>query len=369
MKAYLYFEEHPYTTTAVFPVRIARSAGDAALDRISAADEPAPYYTEDDTLLALAPQTGADEANLLPKHIPDDLVDSIPDVLYFHTHGFMEITQILNTNALYFADQKIYRVNSGDLIIFNAFIPHSWIIRGKKAEIKDYSFITNSALKSNIYDLNPGGKEQNASLDVTIANRVSSSPKNWAVRTLDNVRTHEDFVFSFINSNFRCLHIKSDTEIHGILCEILRTIDAENNARNLGYEFVIRAKLMEFVAYLARFHSNVDVSTSQKSMHELTAVLKYLSENLHNKLSLQEAANRCYMTPQYFSTYFKRHVGVNFSYYITCLRVERALEYLQNTDKSILDIAIQCGFNSKSNFYRAWYTKYQISPSQVRKVK
>ncbi len=36
------------------------------------------------------------------------------------------------------------------------------------------------------------------------------------------------------------------------------------------------------------------------------------------------------------------------------------------TNDSILEIVYRCGFNSKTSFYRAWYSKYQISPSKLR---
>jgi two-component system response regulator YesN len=60
------------------------------------------------------------------------------------------------------------------------------------------------------------------------------------------------------------------------------------------------------------------------------------------------------MNPSYFSEYFKKNLGINFSDYIAKLRINEAIRMLQENKLSITEIAYNCGFNNSSSFYNTF---------------
>jgi Bacterial regulatory helix-turn-helix proteins, AraC family. len=73
------------------------------------------------------------------------------------------------------------------------------------------------------------------------------------------------------------------------------------------------------------------------------------------------------MSPNYFSTIFKQTLGISFSEYLARLRISKAISLIHDTDRTLVDIAADCGFNSMSNFYRAYQKYHGGNPSDIRK--
>lgn len=63
---------------------------------------------------------------------------------------------------------------------------------------------------------------------------------------------------------------------------------------------------------------------------------------------------------------FKQNTGEVFSRYLTKVRLEHAIVLLSNTDKSIDEIAYECGFNSISYFSYAFKKEFLVSPLKYR---
>ena len=66
-----------------------------------------------------------------------------------------------------------------------------------------------------------------------------------------------------------------------------------------------------------------------------------------------------------FSQYFKKVTGQNFSDYLNGLRIKKAQDMLHDTNSSVIDVAMACGFRNMSNFYRM-YKKYTGTTPSAR---
>lgn len=64
---------------------------------------------------------------------------------------------------------------------------------------------------------------------------------------------------------------------------------------------------------------------------------------------------------------FKKHMGCTISQYISHLRVERAKEYLKNTNMRIIDVAAAVGCDNVTHFNRLFKKSTGLTPSQFRK--
>lgn len=113
---------------------------------------------------------------------------------------------------------------------------------------------------------------------------------------------------------------------------------------------------------------------NEDSAKELHIQLKQLmdAEKLFSEpeLNLNDLANRLDIHPNYLSQVINEMEGVNFYDYINSLRIEefKRLVFLPENQKyTLLALAYDCGFNSKSSFNRAFKKNTNLSPTQYLK--
>ena len=101
----------------------------------------------------------------------------------------------------------------------------------------------------------------------------------------------------------------------------------------------------------------------------LNAVIGYINSNLDKELRLTELAEMVHVSPTYFSTMFKRFNGVSPVEYIVHKRVQRAIEMIRTTSLNLTEIAMACGFNNGTNFYKAFRKVTGRTPASYRRNK
>jgi AraC-like DNA-binding protein len=84
-------------------------------------------------------------------------------------------------------------------------------------------------------------------------------------------------------------------------------------------------------------------------------------------LSLAELAARLQVSTNYLSQAINQHAGRNFFDFVNGYRVADTLAPLADTERGILAIAMDAGFNSKSAFYTAFRKHQGMTPGQYRK--
>ena len=101
-------------------------------------------------------------------------------------------------------------------------------------------------------------------------------------------------------------------------------------------------------------------------MKRLEDVVYYINSHYTENLTLEEVAGRAYMSPSYFSTYFRNVTNRRFSEYVTMLRLNRVQELFLTTDRTVSSIAMECGFRNMSNFYRLYKKHVGSLPAKGR---
>lgn len=94
---------------------------------------------------------------------------------------------------------------------------------------------------------------------------------------------------------------------------------------------------------------------------------RYIAENYANsELSLEMLCGHLHMSTPYFSTIFKREVGESYSSYLTGVRLEHAVELLQQTDDKTYVIAAKVGYDEANYFSYVFKKRYGMSPNKFR---
>jgi len=88
---------------------------------------------------------------------------------------------------------------------------------------------------------------------------------------------------------------------------------------------------------------------------------------LDASLSLQKLAKHIFTSPNYISQTLNETLGMSFFDYVNKYRVDAAKRMLEQSNNTVLDIAMSVGFNAKSSFYTAFKKETKKTPSQYRK--
>lgn len=150
-----------------------------------------------------------------------------------------------------------------------------------------------------------------------------------------------------------------------------------NIVRDLGKETLsdeynhIFTKLADLLLILAL---NIEQLTSKKvpvkSQDEvsISPLVSYIHENYLVLENITEIADTFYMTKSHLCRTFKKLTGYTIIQYINNLKVQQACYYLHETNKTINEIALDCGFNSTMYFCRIFKDILNITPTEYRKI-
>ena len=114
-------------------------------------------------------------------------------------------------------------------------------------------------------------------------------------------------------------------------------------------------------------HDQVDIAARTQPVLETRPALVYVRTLLAERITLEEAADRCCMSRWHFSRSFKRDYGITFKEFVVRERIVRAKAMLGQSDASVTEIAHAVGFNELSNFTRAFTRESGVGPRQFRK--
>ena len=103
--------------------------------------------------------------------------------------------------------------------------------------------------------------------------------------------------------------------------------------------------------------------------YEVILALSYINSNYEKEITLKSLADHLNINISYLSSEFNKQIHCSLSEYITKIRLEKSIPYLQKTEMTISDIATVLGFSSSHYFSSVFKKHYQLSPSQYRDPK
>jgi len=104
-----------------------------------------------------------------------------------------------------------------------------------------------------------------------------------------------------------------------------------------------------------------------KDWQRLQPALKYAAQHLGRNVTLKELAARIGQSPFHAHRVFRRVLGETPKKLTLRLRVDCAAAALVGSRRSILDIALACGFESHEAFCRAFRRRFRMSPGAYRR--
>lgn len=249
---------------------------------------------------------------------------------YWHFHPEVELTWIEQGGGVRFVGDHISNYQSGDLVLTGENLPHHWV------------------------------SDKNSGHDLRIASVIQFSGELFTqfpecshiTRFLEQAKTG----FYFPNPGKKVYQkIKSigkQTPLVRLisLIEILDVLSTDIEKQKLSG---------------ISFSENSSWKRHNSRISEITA---YVLNNLSENLPLEKMADLSNMTPPSFSRWFRQSTGKSFVIYLNTVRIEKACEMLLTSDLPIINIAMDVGFESLSNFNRNFKKLKKISPREYRNL-
>lgn len=262
--------------------------------------------------------------------------ETYPEKIY-HWHQCLEITHVISGKGFYYVDGKTYNMIKGDLIIFNNVEPHAWeAVEGGTMEVTVIIFAPSLVL-SNELDL----------FDCQFLSPFNNRSTNFSNKIPWEQSAAQQILY------------------------LIKDIEYEHQHKMTGYSLMIKTKLLNILTLLVRHFQDEEkvsehIQNKSLQLMRLQKAIEHINENFTTPIRLDELAAMVHMSPNYFSTFFKQTLGTTAMDYMIKLRILRAQKLINTTQRTLLDIALDCGFNNMSNFYRTYKKFFGHSPSAGR---
>jgi AraC-like DNA-binding protein len=131
------------------------------------------------------------------------------------------------------------------------------------------------------------------------------------------------------------------------------------------YESILRL-LTIFAQHLSTLSNQLMVQSASAEPPGVARARAFIAENFPDEISLGEIARVVNMSTFYFCKTFKRATGLTFTDYLARVRVEKVKNILLNPQKRVSEAAYAVGFQSLSQFNRAFRRIAGESPTHYR---
>ena len=157
-----------------------------------------------------------------------------------------------------------------------------------------------------------------------------------------------------------------DPQIEAIGMMLLAELKQENLGGRLYIESLANVLAVHLLRQYAAVKPRLSIYEGGLSERQLLQVLEYINEHLNQDIKLADLAALLGMSQFHFSHLFKQAIGTAPYQYLLQQRVERAKQLLKQTERSIMDIALDCGFNSHSHLSKQFRQFTGMTPKAYR---
>ena len=160
--------------------------------------------------------------------------------------------------------------------------------------------------------------------------------------------------------------IRRDHPAYDQLLRLIRDMNRTWEAREIGWELMIKAQLLTALAILMPFCTKDSAELALRTEHaeKIKTALDFMDRNYGEEIAIADVAAACYFSQYHFMRFFKKYMGMSCGEYLKNLRLEKAAQAFARGNTVILDVAMDAGFRNLSYFYREFQKKYGYTPKQ-----
>lgn len=253
----------------------------------------------------------------------------------YHYHEFNKIIIFLSGNVTYIIEGRTYHLKPYDILLVNNHDIHKPIIDSNSTYERIVIWADTNFVKEH---------------------------------SDDNCNLEECFKYA-IKNDINLIRLKPD--LQNELISLLTKLEASINSQKFGSRILSNAYLIEFLVYINRLilgNNNIIEANECDSIYDnqINEILKYINANLNEPLTVDDIANRFYISRYYLMHRFKEQTGYTLHNYISQKRLILAKELLLNNE-SVMKVSEKCGFIDYSSFLRSFRKMYGTTPKDFSK--
>ncbi len=254
--------------------------------------------------------------------------DSAPREVALHHHDFYEVYYFLSGSVSYNVETRSYRLSPGDLLLISPQELHQPVFSPENQEYERIVLWINSSFLQQFRD-----EEHTLSncFDTTVPGHTNLLRLDGANREL----------------------------LHYLLQQLLQEQEKPDFASELYSLSLLTQMLVLMNRTFLRSAQGAEPRGQADSV--VYRVLSYINDHYNEDLSLDELANRFFISKYHLSREFGRVVGTSVYRYVIQKRLIMARQMMA-MGVPTAQVYQQCGFGDYSNFYRAFKSEYQVSP-------
>ncbi|WP_414048588.1 AraC family transcriptional regulator [Macrococcus animalis] len=112
----------------------------------------------------------------------------------------------------------------------------------------------------------------------------------------------------------------------------------------------------------------ITVEVDQTRFEKIKEIIWYIQKNYNEKIKLEELCQKVGYSKSYLCKFFKKNMGITIFEYINHYRIYQSLHLLKGTDKTILEVAFEVGFEDESYFIKKFKQEMNDTPNNYRKM-
>ncbi len=253
-----------------------------------------------------------------------------------HSHAFDELVVILKGTAMHIVDEHRIPVKSGDVFVI------------ARDHMHQYQDLHGLALANILFDAKALQMEQ------------------WDIRALPGFHA----LFS-IEPAFRAQHKlqgrlqlteRQLNHVNGLVHNLTR----ETSAQTPGYRVLATGIFMQLAVYLSRCYSTIAAEDSL-GLLRIGDAIAHIETNYTDNITLDELAEKSHLSKRHFQRIFRDCMGRSPIDHLMHVRIQKASELLRFTERSITDIAFDCGFQDSNYFTRCFRKVMDQTPREYRR--
>ena len=149
------------------------------------------------------------------------------------------------------------------------------------------------------------------------------------------------------------------------ISETLERIRTDGFKKERFYGEISNALMQQLIAEIFSGLEIKEEAVSTSAATERYKKLLYDIDENAGEYNFSRAVEYMNMSEAYFSRFFKKISGMTFSMYLNHIRVNKAIDLIKNTEMSMTEIAMNCGFETIRNFNRVFKQITGYSPREL----
>lgn len=213
-------------------------------------------------------------------------------------------------------------------------------------------------------------------INVDEDHKIFSNDKNNKVLIFHIDPNFWEKYYDDINNMFFYTNTSDKNGQNGEEYDILRTffsiILCEMVQQNNDYNIRVENTLVDLLYYLINnfnylVYEQEELKGDDEYLQRYHRISKYIFNNYNDNITLQDIADKEFLSPYYLSHEIKYATGYSFTELINLTRVQEAVKFLLDSEKAISEISEDVGFSHIRYFNKNFKLYYKTTPRNFRK--